>query len=53
MTREVGDEPDELNALHAAVDEAVEPGGQLEWDRVLRAVCSAPTTTLILQLQLI
>jgi hypothetical protein len=41
MTHEVGGEPYDLEALHAAVDEVVEPPGQLEWDRYAVATGSA------------
>lgn len=40
MTNEKAGEPDEDNgikALHAAVDDAIDPPGALDWDHVMRA----------------
>lgn len=38
MTHEVPGEPDDLEALRAAVEQAVEPQGPLEWGAIHRAV---------------
>lgn len=38
MRGEPGDEVDEASALHAAIDEAIDPPGPLDWDRVMRHV---------------
>ena len=38
MAHEAGGEPDDVQALYAAIDDAVAPPDPLEWDQVLRAV---------------
>ena len=36
MRDEIGGEPDPVQALYAAIDEAVYPEGPCSWDRVFR-----------------
>lgn len=38
MTHEKPGEPDEVTALYAAIDDAIDPPGALDWDTVLRVV---------------